>query len=152
MRLNYVKTAVALVFAVVLGASVYAQATGQAQQGQAGQPPAGRGRGGPPQNLQVLPKDWTTQQVQQFMRTFTAALGVECSHCHVGTPQERAKDDNPKKAIARKMLQMTMAINNDMLKGIGEPAPEGTRKVTCFTCHHGALKPLTAPAAAGGGN
>jgi hypothetical protein len=84
------------------------------------------------------------------MRGFTAALGVECSHCHVGTPQERAKDDNPKKAVARKMLQMTMAINNDMLKGMGEPPAPGTQKVTCFTCHRGVLKPLTAPAAAGG--
>ena len=82
------------------------------------------------------------------MRSFTAALGVECSHCHVGTMQERAKDDNPKKAIARKMLQMTAAINNDLLKDVGEPPAAGTAKVTCFTCHRGAIKPLNAPAAA----
>ena len=102
-----------------------------------------------PQNLQVLPKDLTIQQVQQQMRGFTAALGVECSHCHVGGQQERAKDDNPKKAIARKMLQMTAAINKDMLKDVGEPAAAGVNKVTCFTCHRGAIKPLNAP---GGGH
>ena len=101
-----------------------------------------------PKNLQVLPKDWTLQQVQQTMRTFTAALDVECSHCHVST-QDRASDAKPQKLQARKMLQMTMAINNDLLKGVGEPAPAGTLKVTCFTCHRGALKPLTAP---GGGS
>lgn len=150
MRLNFLKAALALGLVAVLGASIFAQ--GQAQQGQAGQGQAGQGRGGgaPLQNIQVLPKDWTRQQVQQYMRTFTAALGVECSHCHVGTPQERAKDDNPKKLLARKMLQMTMAINNDLLKGVGEPAADGAPKVTCFTCHRGVLKPLTAPAAAGG--
>jgi hypothetical protein len=113
---------------------------------------AGDAQGGQvrtPQNLQVLPKDWTIQQVQMHMRTFTAALGVECSHCHVGTMAERAKDDNPKKAIARKMIQMTNAINNEMLKGVGQPAAAGAAKVTCFTCHRGAIKPLTAPATPG---
>jgi hypothetical protein len=99
----------------------------------------------------VLPKDTTGQQVQALMRTFTAALGVECTHCHVGTPQERAKDDKPEKAKARKMIQMVAAINDDLLKGFGEPAAPGTAKVTCFTCHRGALKPLTAPPPGGGG-
>jgi hypothetical protein len=102
-----------------------------------------------PQNLQVLPKEWTLQQVQMHMRTFTAALGVECTHCHVGTMADRAKDDNPKKAIARKMIQMVNAINGELLKDVGEPAPNNAAKVTCFTCHRGALKPLTAPATPG---
>ena len=103
-----------------------------------------------PQNLQVLPKDWTLQQVQMHMRTFTAALGVECTHCHVGTMADRSKDDNPKKAVARKMIQMVNAINADMLKGIGDAPAAGAAKVTCFTCHRGQLKPLTAPAPGGG--
>jgi hypothetical protein len=140
MRLTDVKMVFVLACVILVGATTDAQAQGGAQ------------AGAPLQNIQVLPKDWTRQQVQQFMRGFTAALGVECSHCHVGTPQERAKDDNPKKAVARKMLQMTMAINSDMLKGMGEAPAPGTQKVTCFTCHRGALKPLTAPAAAGGGH
>jgi hypothetical protein len=67
----------------------------------------------------------------------------------VGSQQERAKDDNPKKAIARKMIAMTFAINKDLLKDVGEPAAAGTAKVTCFTCHRGAIKPLTAPAGGG---
>lgn len=144
MRLNQLKTALAVVaIASFLGAAIYAQGQGQAQ----GQP-AGRGRA--PQNLQVLPKEMTGQQVQLFMRTFTAALGVECTHCHV-SPQDRASDEKPTKLIARKMLQMVMAINGDMLKDVGEPPVAGEQKVTCFTCHRGALKPLTAPAAGGGG-
>ena len=140
MRLNVLRNALLTAGLVaIIGATIYAQ--GQTP------PPAGQVR--TPQNLQVLPKDLTFQQVQQTMRGFTAALGVECSHCHVGGQQERAKDDNPKKAIARKMLQMTAAINKDMLKDVGEPAAAGTAKVTCFTCHRGAIKPLTAPAGGG---
>lgn len=138
MRLNVLRNVLfTAALVAIIGATIYAQ--GQAPQGQA--------QARTPQNLQVLPKDMTLQQVQQTMRGFTAALGVECSHCHVGTMQERSKDDNPKKGIARKMLLMTAAINKDMLKDIGETS--ATAKVTCFTCHRGAIKPLTAP---GGGN
>ncbi len=110
----------------------------------------GAGAQAPLQNLQVLPKTMTRQEVTALMRTVTAALGVQCNHCHVGAPTERAKDDLPAKLLARKMFAMTMAINTDLLKDVGTPAPEGTRKVTCFTCHRGALKVLTAPAAGGG--
>lgn len=130
---------------------------GLAAQGQqpppAGQqtPPPGGGRGpqGPPKNLQVLPKDIPPQQLTAMMRRITGALGVECTHCHVSM-QDRASDDKPAKLVARKMLKMTMTINDELLKDVGQPAPAGEQKVTCFTCHRGALKPLTAPAAGGG--
>ena len=137
MRLNGLKNAVFVsALVTMVGAGIYAQgqATPQART---------------PQNLQVLPKDLTFQQVQQTMRTFTAALGVECTHCHVGGQQDRAKDDNPKKSVARQMLKMTMALNKD-LASVGEPAAAGAMKVTCFTCHRGALKPLIAPPPGGG--
>ena len=150
MRLSYLKAGL---FVVAIAASVGAVALAQGQtQGQAGQA-QGRGQAAgqvrTPQNLQVLPKDWTIQQVQQQMRGFAAALGVECSHCHVGTMQERSKDDNPKKGIARKMIQMTNAINADLLKGVGDAPAAGVSKVTCFTCHRGAIKPLNAPGGGG---
>lgn len=117
-------------------------------QGGGGQ--AAGGAQAPPQNLQVLPKTMTRQEVTALMRTVTAALGVQCNHCHVGAPSDRAKDDLPTKLLARKMFAMTMTINTELLKDVGTPAAEGTRKVTCFTCHRGALKVLTTPAAAGG--
>ena len=100
----------------------------------------------PAQNLQVLPKDMPRPEITALMRTFTQALGVQCTHCHVGTPQERFKDDLPAKATARKMIKMVMAVNADPI-GVkaGEP-----NKVTCYTCHRGVLKPLTAPPAGGG--
>lgn len=104
----------------------------------------------PLQNLQVLPKDMPRAEVTALMRQVAASLGVQCTHCHVGSPADRAKDDKPEKAMARKMLRMTMAINNDLLKDVGTPPADGARRVTCFTCHRGALKVATAPAAGGG--
>jgi hypothetical protein len=104
----------------------------------------------PLENLQVLPKTMTRPQVTAAMRNLAASLGVQCNHCHVGSPAERAKDDKPEKAMARKMLRMTMAINNDLLKDIGTVPADGASRVTCFTCHRGALKVQTAPPAGGG--
>ena len=140
MRLRNVNFALIVgALAVAVGASIYAQ--GQAQ----GAAPPARQGGAPLQNLQVLPKDWTRQQVTLYMRSVAGALGVDCTHCHVGPMADRHKDDNPKKGLARKMIAMTNTINNDHLKGIGDPPAAGAQKVTCFTCHRGALKPLTAP-------
>jgi hypothetical protein len=96
----------------------------------------------PPKNLQVLPKDMTIAQVTSVMRRVAGALGVDCTHCHVSLT-DRASDDKPNKAIGRRMFKMTMQINDEFLKDIGQPAPAGEQKVTCFTCHRGALKPLT---------
>src|SRR5262245_39317793 len=42
-----------------------------------------RGAQPPPSNLQVLPKDWTRQQVVQVMQQFNMALGVQCNYCHI---------------------------------------------------------------------
>jgi len=48
----------------------------------------GRGRGALPlpTNLQVLPKDISTADLQETMRGFNFALGVQCNHCHVEVP------------------------------------------------------------------
>lgn len=107
----------------------------------------GGAQAAPAQNLQVLPKDMPRAEITALMRTFTQALGVQCTHCHVGSPQERFKDDLPTKATARKMIKMVMAVNADPI-GVkpGEP-----NKVTCYTCHRGVLKPLTAPPPQGAG-
>lgn len=107
--------------------------------------PQGGAQAGP-KNLQVLPKDYTLQQVTTVMRTFAAGLGVQCNYCHVA---DRSSDENPNKGIARKMLTMVNGIN-DTLKDVGQPVPAGQLKVTCYTCHRGAEKPLTAAPAGGG--
>ena len=106
-------------------------------------------------NLQVLPKDVAPRALIDLMRSFALGLGVRCEQCHVGEGNDLSKfdfasDTKPAKATARQMLKMMIAINDELLAGVGEPPPPGTRKVTCFTCHRGATKPLTAPPAGGG--
>ena len=102
-----------------------------------------------PKNLKVLPKDMPRPEVVRIMRAFTQALGVRCEHCHVGEGNlsnfDFASDAKPTKEVARKMLTMVMDINTKHLAGVGEPPAAGANKVTCYTCHRGTTKPLTAP-------
>jgi hypothetical protein len=100
-------------------------------------PKQGGGRGGPPRNLKVLkPED-----VRASMGGMRASLGQSCDFCHV---QDRASDENPKKLIARHMMEMTAHINSQF--------PDGKVHVTCYTCHRGKNIPeiAAAPPAAPG--
>ena len=103
-----------------------------------GQEGRGRGPGGPPKNLKVLAANTPREEVIMTMRSFTAALGVQCTYCHV--QGDFASDDNPKKNVARMMLTMARQINMNF--------PDGKRHVSCYTCHRGAEMPLTEPPAA----
>jgi hypothetical protein len=128
----------------------------------AAQAPAGGGgqrAGGtpppPPKNLQVLPKDTPTPQVVALMRTFNAALGVQCGYCHMyvapGDPKnDMAADTKPTKLVARVMMQMTADVNAKLAANIKKPAEQIT-KVECATCHRGAAIPALPPAAAPAG-
>jgi hypothetical protein len=88
----------------------------------------------PHKNLKVL-KD---EEVRTSMGGMRAALGQSCDFCHV---QDRASDDNPKKLIARHMMEMTAHINSQF--------PDGKVHVTCYTCHRGKNIPeMAAPPAA----
>jgi len=162
----------AALFSVTLAVAAQQPPTGQPPTGQppagqppAGQPPAGQppqgapggGRGPqpPPKNLQVLPKDMTRQQVTQIMRGFTRGLGVRCPFCHVGeegadlSTFDFASDEKPNKKAARLMLKMVTDVNQQ-LASVGDK-PAGEPRVTCYTCHRGAEKPLTAPPQQPGG-
>ena len=115
-----------------------------AQQPPQGAPAGGRQGGAPPSNLKVLPKDTARPALTGIMRGYMSALGAQnCNFCHTDDMANRAADDNPKKDIARKMIQMTMDLNKQ-LDAIGTAAPADQPKVTCFTCHRGAAKPATA--------
>ncbi len=97
----------------------------------------------PPSNLRVLPKDTKLAEIIPMMKSFTQALGVRCQFCHSYTGSDPNALENfdfpgeavPAKATARKMMALLQVINGDLLKGIGEPAPAGQSKVTCYTCH-----------------
>ena len=139
-------------------AACVAMTIGLAAQDPPATPPAARGgfQQQPPKNLKVLPKTWTGQQVRAVMQTFTESLGVQCTHCHVPDPTapppaegrpptlDYSLDQKKEKEIARQMIQMTMALNSEGLKGVGDPAvPE---KVSCLTCHNGQKTPAMKPA------
>ena len=102
-------------------------------------------------NLQVLPKDIKQADLVEVMKQFSLGLGVRCERCHVGEGNDLSKfdfvaDTKPAKKTARTMLKMVDILNSTHLKGVGDPAV--ATKVSCFTCHRGFIKPLTAP---GGG-
>jgi tetratricopeptide (TPR) repeat protein len=95
------------------------------------------------------------------MGSFTRALGVRCTFCHVGEeslPIEKydfASDEKPTKRKAREMLRMVAAINEQHLAKL-EKRLDPPVTVQCFTCHRGVREPrplsevlLTAYKAAG---
>ena len=86
-------------------------------------------------NIQVL-KGIPAEQLLPAMQFITSSLGVECSFCHMESAFE--KDDKKPKQMARKMMQMMFAINQENF--------EGHRKVTCYSCHRGSSHPLATPA------
>lgn len=101
------------------------------------------------ENAQVLPADTESQRLRGTMIFFVQSLGVRCSYCHVGSGDDLsqydfASDDNPRKNMARGMMRLTRALNEEQLpaiEGLSEP------RVTCYTCHGGAINPPTRPPA-----
>jgi len=80
------------------------------------------------------------REFENEMQLMNQALGVACGHCHV--PRNFASEDNPRKASARRMLEMVRGINQQFFPDF--KPPEGASrlgKVTCFTCHQGSEKP-----------
>src|SRR5262249_23248257 len=101
-------------------------------------PPAGAPRAAVFKNLKVL-KDAPPDQLVPAMRFIAASLGVECNYCHV--PEHFDRDDKKPKQIARDMMRMMFAINRQNF--------EGSREVTCYSCHRGAPRPEAIPAVGG---
>src|SRR5881398_3119176 len=144
-----------LVILIIIGVPSFAGIQEPARGGQGADAPRGGGRGNaaPPTNLQVLPKDWTRQQVVQVMQAFNMALGVGCNHCHIemagAPPNEKgvipidaAPDDKQTKKTARVMMRMVAQINETLGNQLGKPASEIVR-VQCVTCHRGSAIPKT---------
>lgn len=60
------------------------------------------------------------------MDYMSAALGVNCSHCHT---EEWESDVKPAKEATRKMIVMTRSLNKQSFSGYDV--------VSCYTCHRG---------------
>jgi photosynthetic reaction center cytochrome c subunit len=88
-------------------------------------------------------KGFSVPEFEAEMQQMNVALGVACGHCHVRG--NFASDDNPRKIVARRMLEMTRSINQQFFPdykptaAIGEESRLG--RVTCFTCHQGNQRP-----------
>jgi len=88
-------------------------------------------------------KGLTVPEFDDEMKGFVEALGVAtCGYCHVR--RDFPSEDNPRKATARRMIEMTLAINRqffpDFTPGYGQSK---LGRVTCFTCHQGSERPKT---------
>ena len=90
-------------------------------------------------NVQVL-KGIPVGEFMDTMGFFSASLGSNCVHCHVDeslTHWEKFAEDVPRKRVARQMIQMVNALNKANFGG--------ARVVTCYSCHHGDVRPESVP-------
>jgi tetratricopeptide (TPR) repeat protein len=98
------------------------------------------------QNLKVFPKDIPVRALLDTMGSFTRALGVRCTYCHVGEEGQPlssfdfASDEKPTKNKARTMLRMVGAINGEYLTKL-ENRRTPPVNVACMTCHRGVAVP-----------
>lgn len=118
---NLLRLAVLILFVTLSVLLVMWNKTSAAQQQNTARP-QGASSQDEPKNLQVL-KGMTRQQVITVMRSWTEALGVECSYCHV-RPFEA---DTPRKMVARLMQR-------DFVMGMKHK--DGSA-LSCQSCHQG---------------
>src|SRR5712691_8767095 len=93
-------------------------------------------------NVQVL-KGIPVNQFMDTMGFFAAALGLNCTGCHVAESLQnwdKFADDVPRKRMARVMIQM---VNNINKANFG-----GRRAITCYSCHRGGQVPEVIPSLA----
>ena len=93
--------------------------------------PSGQTAGQSFQNVQVL-KDVDSSEFIRLMTDITAWVAPVqgCAYCHAeGEPL--SSDALYTKAVARRMIQMTMHINADWHNHVADTG------VTCYTCHRG---------------
>ena len=97
-------------------------------------------------NLKLLDPQIAKPELVQTMRGWANALGVRCSHCHVGPDNLRgmdfASDEKPAEQTARLMLELSRMINGEALASLPTvDAGEQAQAVSCFTCHRGMVHP-----------
>jgi hypothetical protein len=64
---------------------------------------------------------------------------VRCRYCHEEDNAKREMDTKPQKLMARRMIEMTMALNKNSFGG--------RAAVTCNSCHRGSPRPMAIPPA-----
>ena len=125
--------------AAVVAMALSCVSAAMAQTAQPAAAPQGETAADKYKNIQVL-KELPAEQLDSVMRFMTAALGTRCEFCHVQAEQGTwawEKDDKKPKQTARKMIEMTKAINARDF--------EGRTTVNCASCHHGRTEPDRLP-------
>ena len=71
------------------------------------------------------------------MGVISADLGLDCADCHPAAGSDKVDwvFDTPRKKTARRMVEMVANINRSNFGG--------AQMVTCYSCHHGRLRPTT---------
>lgn len=89
-------------------------------------------------NIQVL-RGIPVDDFMGTMGVMSAALGFDCSECHIGAGTDRVDwaADTQRKIISRRMVKMVAAINHDNFNG--------RQMITCWSCHRGRDKPAVTP-------
>jgi hypothetical protein len=127
------KLAVLIAIASVL---VFSAATLQEQKKSAGY-----------ENLKVLPKNISSDELDSIMGTFSLSLGVKCSFCHLPSTDtvnrhlDFASDKKKEKQIARDMYAMTAEINAKFFNHNNTSRPDTIHEIVCYTCHRGSKSP-----------
>jgi photosynthetic reaction center cytochrome c subunit len=86
-------------------------------------------------NVKLL-TNLTDAELQRTMNLMRASLGTHCDYCHVIQKEwDFASDDKPAKTRAREMIRMVMEINRATFAG--------QAVVSCYTCHRGAVHPVS---------
>lgn len=82
-------------------------------------------------------KDLSVDDFIAAMGVISADLGLDCADCHPSAGSDKVDwvFDTPRKKTARKMVEMVATINRTNFGG--------AQFVTCFSCHHGRLRPST---------
>ena len=93
-------------------------------------------------NLKVLPKDISHDDLEKVMHGFNNALGVRCNFCHAASAADPKKldfasDAKPEKEQARDMMRMTMKINKKFFEAKSPNLLDTAMAISCKTCHHG---------------
>ena len=87
-------------------------------------------------NVQVLDID-KRSEMKKYMKEISKDLGVKCSHCH---DLDDKSFDNEEKEITRQMIELTNYLNST-LNNVSVEHKDYKKYVSCWTCHHGNLKP-----------
>ena len=99
-------------------------------------------------NLKVLPKDISHDDLMNVMHSFEVALNYNCGDCHTHSATDSTKmdfgADTKTKTAALNMMKMVKEMNSTYFNVQGEFKDNylaSEYKVTCNSCHNGHEKP-----------